>query len=88
MQFERGDFFLSHSKEQVKQTFFLLFSTIAKDIIWTSFQMKSLDGAGYEYAQTQLALHVVLLFYEIQGYKILLLGLSCEEWGKLSLSET
>lgn len=50
--------------------------------------MKSLDGEGCEYAQTQLALHVVLLFYEIQGYNILLLGLSCQEGEKLSLSET
>lgn len=50
--------------------------------------MKSLDGEWCEDAQTQLALHLVLLFYEIQGYNILLLGLSCQEKGKLSLSET
>lgn len=45
-------------------------------------------GEGCESVQTQLALHLVLMFYEEQGYNILLLGLSSQDGGKLSLSET
>ena len=64
MQFERRDLFLSHSKDQCKKSLFLPFPTLAKDIIWTPFYTKSLDGEGCESVQTQLTLHLVLMFYE------------------------
>lgn len=55
---------------------------------WTLFKTRFLGGEGCECVQTQLALHLMLMFYETQGYSIPLLGLSSQEGGKLSLSES